>query len=662
MSPGSGAIMAERATWKRPPRPVVAVGIRSWQPRRPARVPAEIPHIQHTVIQPAAEPERAARPVAAICARGRHTVVSVVRLLAVLAVIGLASTSWETRQVSATTASRIQGSGAFLRPQSVVVVGDREVCSLLSSDQTEAGIVGLDGSHTVVINGAVYWNFGDTVMADGRMIPNTVGWSRDENAADCISLIPKEASSEAAPLLAHERGLEVSVWPLGMEATASDQVYFFYASVVPDSELRWRVAGVGLASFDPETLTAERALGGALIWPDGVPQPSRTFADEAYVYIFLGVSREEWTTDTSLARVAKASIESLDSYEYWDPGVGGEPGRWLGGLWNEETGSWDEAMEDIGSLWRQPGRHNGVEVAYNEFLGRWLGVYAAGFMTSINVRAADDLTGPWDDAETVLVRCPSFHPAPQSDYVCYTGSQHELYARDGGRTIYVSYTNGEDYQVYLHEIRLAAPVTQWSDAQGRPVYLAGDALAANGFRSDGLAFYASDIPAPGLTAIHRWARRDGSDIRYGPSSPFPASEFVDFGVDFYAPVDAAAADVMNSFFAPVYRWTFDGLMRYSPLNLEPAGWVRKETAFYAACPDGDGDQLTDCLESFLGTNSFSVDTDGDGLGDNYERTTRGCDPLRYNDDRDDASLRDELISGGNPCIWDGPSQASRPGP
>ena len=381
-----------------------------------------------------------------------------------------------------------------------------------------------------------------------------------------------------------------------------------------------------------------------------MPVPTRTFADERYVYTFQDISPAPWTNDTILARVPKESIESPASYEYWDPGNWVMPGRWVGGLWNEETGSWDKAVADLAPLWRQGGMHNGIEVAYNEYLGRWLAVYTTGFMSTVNVRSASALTGPWDGPETVLVDCPTFHPPPQEGFLCYSGAQQEFYSRDGGRTIYISYSNSDTYEPYLHEIRLAAPVTQWRDEEGHAVYLAGDAQAPEGFNSDGLVFYASDIPAPGLVPIHRWQHLESGRILYGPSPPEPPEASRDLGVDFYAAADAAAADATHALYAPVYRWSQGETERYSPLDLREAGYIRLEVAFYAACPDADNDPLTGCRESFLGTGPSLADTDGDELADGYELTTPGCNPLLHNDDRDGVPGPEEIVMGRNPCL------------
>ncbi len=586
--------------------------------------------------------------------RSRHFALSIRLLLLPLLATLIAGAAIAASEEGAppAPAAAVATHEPFLQPNPVVVLADRFVCTLLSSAQTSAGIVGQDGSDTVAANGVVYWNFGDTEMSDGSLIPNNLAWSNDRDASDCITLQPKEASGKAEPMLSHTAGTETTVWPLGMVSTGPGRVYFYYASVVADPQTSWRVAGVGLATLDTTTLSAERALGGELLWPDGMPLPSHAFVDNQYVYVLLGAWRKEWVSDTFLARVPKDAIASPEQYEYWEPGRGGVAGRWVSGLWNAVTQSWSPEVANIRPLWSQPGYHNGTEVAYNPFLKRWLAVYTTGFMTSLKVRSAEQLTGPWDAVDTVLVDCLSYYRLPDEGYTCYTGTQHEPYMKDGGRTIYVSYSNSDSYQVYLHEIRFGAGVRQWTDDRGHALYLPAAAKPPDGFHAEGLAFYASDIPVPGLSAIHRWLNTKTGDVRYAAMPPFPQEAQQDLGVDFYAPVDAATAGAQRALYAPVYRWSLGDVDRYSPLNLADAGFSRHETAFYAACPDTDGDGLTDCLESFIGTDLNNADTDGDRLPDGYERTTEGCDPLAYNDDGDGADPLVEIIASSNPCLND----------
>lgn len=565
-------------------------------------------------------------------------------LLVALAALAALSLSWQGE-----TSGPAYVDSVYLPDHPVVIASDKLVCSLASGQQQAAGIVGKDGSHSVEVDGVVYWNFGDTVLANGGLIPNSISWSADTNAEDCISLVPKSGAGRAVSLLPSNLA-EITVWPSGMAATSDNTIHFFYASVVSGNDDNWRVAGVGLASFDTKTLTAKRAFDGALPWPAGFPQPMRTVVDGDYVYMLLGTALDEqWQTRTLLARVPIDSIEALEAYEYWQPRSGLLPGQWLSGLWDEEAGTWGPTVNEIRALWSQPGGHNGVDVAYNEYVGRWLAIYSSGFMTAISVRAADELTGPWDGPQVTLVDCPIFHPSPDNALICYSGTQQEVYTRDGGRTIYVSYSNSDDYEVYLHEVRLAARIDEWNDASGRSLYLAGDEDAPDAYVRKAPAFYAADIPVPGFVPIHRWVGPDRGEVRYGPIAP--NATYADRGIDFYAPADQVAANATNALYDPVYRWVRGGKTRYSGLNLTQDGYVRMEEAFYAACPDSDTDGLTDCYESFLGTDPLLADTDGDGLLDGYEESTPGCSALVYNDDHDGTPTNEELVLGVNPCVW-----------
>lgn len=325
---------------------------------------------------------------------------SAARLLALLGTM-LAISFGAPQTLTPAGSGHAQEAEPFLRASPVVVVSDRPVCSLLGEEKLAVGILGQDSGGTVEVGGVVYWTFGDTRLADG-WLPNTISSTTDGDAADCIDLVPKTQDGRAAPLLTEAEG-EVSVWPLAMEAVSQREVYVYYASVVPGTDRPGQVAGIGLASFDPATLTAKRLLGGKLVWSNEQPMPSRTLADGDYIYLFLSVSREYWTMDTILARVRSEAVESPASYEYWQPGTDGKSGQWLSGLWNEELGAWDPKMATLDPLWRQSGMHNGVEVAYNSFLKRWVAVYTSRLLTSVNARTAPELTGPWDDSQSTLV-------------------------------------------------------------------------------------------------------------------------------------------------------------------------------------------------------------------------------------------------------------------
>jgi hypothetical protein len=525
------------------------------------------------------------------------------------------------------------------------------------------GIRGQDAGGSVELDGTVYWTFGDTLLASGSMIPNVLGRSNDFDARDCVDLTPKQDGGSAIPLLPKVAG-ELTVWPVALDAASSSEIGFHYVSVVPDPETGWRPAGVGIGSLNPKTLAAKREVGGALVWPASGPQPASSFADGGYIHVVLNAHQPgttmqtirdgyPWFSDIVLARVPTAAQSSPAAYEYWQPAEGGQAGRWISGLWNSATQSWGSALGSVAPLWRQQGGENSVEFAYNEFLRRWVAAYTSDSFTKLKLRAAEAITGPWNDAEAMAVDCSRHRAPPREGFMCYSGAQHSFFARDGGRTLFVTYSNSDTYQVYLHEVHLAAPIVEWTNAAGRALYLpqpAGSSPPA-GLNRSGTSFYVSDIPVAGLSPIYRWLHQSTGDVRYASASP--GITYANVGAEFYAPTTASAASAANVPLEPVYRWQRDGLSRYSALDLAPSGYVRQELAFYAGCPDSDGDELSDCAESYLGTDSNAGDSEGDGLDDGFEHETVGCNPLVWNaDDQDGFSLADELRTGTNPCVWD----------
>ncbi len=497
----------------------------------------------------------------------------------------------------------------------VVVLSGRSVCSLLVTAKTDAGIAGQDGGLSVQVGDTSYWFFGDTVLSQGGLLPNSAAWTVDTNASDCIELVPKEDGGRASPLLPQEPG-ELTVWPTGIEQASPDELHFYFISIIaadapaPD-EFPWRVAGVGIGTIELPGLTAERLLAGSLIWQSDDPLPTHTFSDDKYIYTLHDSMRDHLVTDTIVSRVPKDRRSSPAAYEYWEP----LSGEWVGGLWDEASGTWDPALKDITPILSQVGLHNGVEVAYNPFLDSWLGVYAANLLTSINVRAAQDPLGPWSDEQTVLIDCSFYHGETSALFPCYTAVQHETYSRDGGRTIYITYSISDDYQVYLHEIRLAASINEWIGAEGEAAYLPAAAEAPAASILAGLGFYASDIPVPGFDAIHQFRNAATGQNRYG-STPPAHGDYQDLGVAFYAPTDADAAAATNELYSPVFRWTLGGGERYSPMNLLDAGYEPHEVAFYSPCPGGDSEAEASCLGSIRADEDF--DSDGDGCSDLQE--------------------------------------------
>ena len=476
----------------------------------------------------------------------------------------------------------------YLADAGPVILADRLVCSFVNGNAAAAGIAGQDGGISLLAGGKQYFFFGDTLRNDGEMIPNNIATSADSDASDCVDMHHLQSQGPALPVL-EPLPDEITAWPLPF-AQHDGSIYFGVVSVVPDPTFYWRVRGVGLARLDLATMRSTRLHSvlwdgnsgfGDTVWgiTSSVEQP------DGLTYLVLQTS----TDRVLLARVDPGRAAYADAYEFWD-----------GTSWRADPTPY------TGTLWTQPDGFNGADVRWSEAQRKWLAMYQSDSGSFVRVRTADVLTGPWSD-ESEWIDCSRWvaaHVLPK----CYSGTFHPQYDRDGGRTMYVTLSSPEPYEVTLHEIRLGVPVYAWRNASGE-LRLQPTTPGAD-YVSGGIAFYASDVPVPGFSAIKRWVSPGGQST-YGAFGPTGATSA---GTAFYAPTRPELAPNITQ--DAVYRWDKGNERMYSPSpGWEALGYTRGQVAFYAVCGDTDMDQVTTCAERGSGTDPESRDTDGDIFGD-----------------------------------------------
>lgn len=344
--------------------------------------------------------------------------------------------------------------------QSPLLGSQRKVCSLLGANQTAVGIGGQDAGTSVKIGSESFWTFGDTLNTSrGLFLPNNIAKTADLDAADCVTLTSKASGGTAQALIDKLPG-ELGAWPDGMVSVQAGTGHFYFMSVracsAPEpcafgSLGAWKVKGIGLAKFDAGGMNSTRV--GGLLWQEsdnnGFEIAGATaVVDSGYVYVFLNESPDGVNQYAArIARVPVANIENKASYQYWN-GT-----SWVG---------------DIRSSVRVlsfPGAFNGVSVAYNQFLGKWTAIYTTADFSTVAMRTAAAITGPWSSTDDVLVDCASVFPT-ETGLKCYFGRQHLEYAKGNGQTIYVSYANQANYQTYLHEVNFKLTGDSDSDGDG----------------------------------------------------------------------------------------------------------------------------------------------------------------------------------------------------
>ncbi len=540
-------------------------------------------------------------------ARGLQTIAlrTSVALLAAAACLALA---WPPSHDISAAGPSMQ----FMLPQPAVPLVNRQVCSLLDKGTGNgAMITGQDEISSLQSGGVVYWGFGDTGLSGGHpQIPNNIATTTDGDAGDCVALTHAQTGGVARPLLPVSGDPdEATVWPTTMVAAVPGQVHFFYASMTV-AQKPFAVRFVGLARFDTSTLVGVRTgpnpVLGSSFWPPSYGiTGARALEQGEDVYVFL--QSADVARQVRLARVPKAQIEDVASYTYWD------------GTAQAFTPDFGTASTIVSEPWAQMPS----EVSWNAYVGKWTMVYTTALGRKLAIRTADQLTGPWSGPRT-LFDCQGLYRGPGAlGTYCYSGQEHDEFQAAGGETIYATVSNEIDYRVFLHEIRLASPVRQHVLADGRRSYVVeGQPVPPDAGAAEGVAFYSGRSAGAPLSPIHRWV--SGADVQYAPSSP--GAGFADEGVAFhaplaptmsYTPLSPGLGPSARTLYEPVYRWdSADVPTRHVYSQFAAvAGYTRGPVAFYAPCPDSDGDGASDCIESAQGSDPWDVDTDGDGHSD-----------------------------------------------
>jgi hypothetical protein len=203
-------------------------------------------------------------------------------------------------------------------------------------------------------------------------------------------------------------------------------------------EMGFEVIGTGLAKGTIDAWQFERLLhdGEAMWWPYPQPQYSGAILPAGdWLYCYGVTGHESGVQQVYLARVRPSDIEDRDRYEYLS---GTEP-------------TWSPDVRDAVPLFDGP--PNELSVSYNDYLGSYLAVHSQGTTGAQVARTAPQPWGPWSERTTLWM----VEATPDKKYpvAAYAGKEHPSLAEDGGRVIYFTYIEAEEYFPHLIEITLA---------------------------------------------------------------------------------------------------------------------------------------------------------------------------------------------------------------
>lgn len=293
-----------------------------------------------------------------------------------------------------------------------------------------------DGGLSAFVGTKVLWIFGDTLFTK----PNEQGINSISNSAAFAPLASPFAitSTESAtldatgapmPLLpynqeeldynkAHgDKGDDrYALWPTAVIRQRDSSGLVVYSRlVIKPGNLNFTATGSGLARVDREAKSTVAVRDPALLFE----APDPLFGQGAVVggsHFYLYACELAGPLDAR-CKVARAPVETVGeraAYRFWD-------GK-----------DWVEDINKAAVVLRGP--TSGLTVSWNPYLGSYLATYGGIVSTKVLMRTAPAPEGPWSEPVEAFTGQP-----PSSMDWNYNAYEHPEIARDGGKTLYVTY-------------------------------------------------------------------------------------------------------------------------------------------------------------------------------------------------------------------------------
>ncbi len=303
----------------------------------------------------------------------------------------------------------------------VTVASTREVGTV----GKPATVAGRDGAQSALVGGRLLWVFGDTFFAT-RSVDGTNYRTNTATLADpatplvttepldangvpltALALTPAELAYNAASGSGTDR---VAVWNAGLVTDAArGSALGFYESLYT-KPAGWEAIGIGTARFQPGQTTGTRTPGLLFDRAAGEPLFKSALLHDGTVYLYGALAGG----GTGVAKAPLASAETRSAYTFW-----------TGNAWSSE-------IQQTGVLAGVPAD---LSVAWNAHLGRFVGVSVPFGSRTVTFRTAARPEGPWSSAQPLFETRAGANGQP-----VYAATQHPALARDGGKTIAVSYS------------------------------------------------------------------------------------------------------------------------------------------------------------------------------------------------------------------------------
>lgn len=336
-------------------------------------------------------------------------------------------------------------------------------------------MIGQDGAYPIQLeNGETLWFFGDTLVGKrtpgeslwfpggerlgpgdmsgkhgiDRMLTNTGLLLRDRTGAGgCKNfeyLLDEDGGLlQLVPLAPGEDPDRHRIW-CAHGCLVGDSVYLYYVKVTMLEEgplpVNFTIDGTGLAVGSTRDWNFTRIpQAESTLWWKGtdpkfgaavcVDQPSH------FIYVY-GVILENGVQNGYLARVLPEDLAYLDRYEYLI----------------SEAPSWDRNLRHAIPILQ--GMPQEMSVSHNAYLDCFLAVHSLDLTGRIVGRTAPNPWGPWSEPVDLWKVNPVHEKPLPYPKLIYAGKEHPELADQGGRILYLTYIEFEEYFPHLIEVTL----------------------------------------------------------------------------------------------------------------------------------------------------------------------------------------------------------------
>jgi hypothetical protein len=336
-------------------------------------------------------------------------------------------------------------------------------------------MVGQDGAFSIPLSpGRTLWFFGDTLIGR-RPSQGTSLWSIDGQPVGPRDMTGRgtfeQMINNTALVLTHQTGADSltdfryitdsshKLRPLipleGDEHPDHDRIWCQHGIALDDDRIllsfikvkmldagplpvNFEIVGSGLAVGSSKDWKFERIKrdGDSILWSAKQPHFATAYLDhpaDGFIYCY-GTVKEGETQNCYIARVPRQQVDQPEHYEY---------------LANCE-GAWSRNIADATAAFS--GMPSELSVSYNAHLSCYVAVHSLDLSGKIVARTAPKPWGLWSEP-VMLWTVTKAHPFPYLQLI-YAGKEHPELAGDGGRRIYLTYIEFEEYFPHLVEITL----------------------------------------------------------------------------------------------------------------------------------------------------------------------------------------------------------------